>query len=110
PPSAGDASAIGETGAESVLELQELAREPSVVNLVNLIILEAVEAKASDVHVEPFEKVLRVKYRIDGVLQEQSPPPRHLYAAIVSRIKIMAGMNIAERFIPQDGHIAFRAP
>ena len=107
--SAGSASVDGED-AQSVLQLQELAREPSVVNLVNLILLEAVEARASDVHIEPFEKVLRVKYRIDGMLQEVPPPPRHLYAAIVSRIKIMGGMNIAERFVPQDGHIAFRAP
>ena len=93
--------------AASVVELQELAREPSVVNLVNLIILEAIEAKASDIHVEPFEKSLKLKYRMDGALREISPPPRHLYAAIVSRVKIMGGMNIAERFVPQDGHIAF---
>ncbi len=99
-----------DTDARTLMELQELAREPSVVNLVNLILLEGIEAGASDIHIEPFEKVLRVKYRIDGVLQEVSPPPRHLYSAIVSRVKIMGGMNIAERFIPQDGHIAFQAP
>ncbi|WP_432800079.1 GspE/PulE family protein [Poriferisphaera sp. WC338] len=98
---------IGDAGAASVVELQELAREPSVVNLVNLVILEAIEARASDIHVEPFEKELKLKYRVDGALREMSPPPRHLYAAIVSRIKIMGAMNIAERFIPQDGHIAF---
>lgn len=96
--------------AESVLELQQLAREPSVVNLVNLVLLEAIEARASDVHIEPFEKQLRIKYRIDGLLRENTPPPRRLHAAIVSRIKIMASMNIAERFIPQDGHITFTAP
>ncbi|HEX7008627.1 MAG TPA: GspE/PulE family protein [Phycisphaeraceae bacterium] len=102
--------AADQSQPESVLELQELARQPSLVNLVNLIILEAAEARASDVHIEPFEKTLRVKYRIDGVLQEMPPPPRHLYAAIVSRIKIMAGMNIAERFVPQDGHFTFHTP
>ena len=96
-----------DAGAASVVELHELAREPSVVNLVNLIILEAIEARASDIHVEPFEKELKLKYRIDGALREMSPPPHHLYAATVSRIKIMAAMNIAERFVPQDGHIAF---
>ena len=107
-PRESDGEAAG--GEQSVVELQELAREPSVVNLVNLILLEAVEARASDVHIEPFEKTLKVKYRIDGVLQEVSPPPRHLYAAIASRIKIMGGMDIAERFVPQDGHIAFQGP
>ena len=70
-------------------KLEELAREPSVVNLVNLIILEAVEALASDIHVEPFEKTLKVKYRIDGILHEVSPPPKRLQPAIVSRINVL---------------------
>ncbi len=91
-------------------QLQELAREPSIVNLVNLVIHEAIEARASDIHIEPFENDLRVKYRVDGMLHEVSPPPKRLQPAIVSRIKIMAGMNIAERFVPQDGHISFEAP
>ena len=104
----GDGAELGEE--QLAIQLQELAREPSVVNLVNLIIVEAVEARASDVHVEPFEKLLKVKYRIDGMLQEMSPPPKRLQPAIVSRVKIMAGMNIAERFVPQDGHIQFSAP
>jgi type II secretion system protein E len=95
---------------DSVGHLHELAREPSLINLVNLIILEAVQDKASDIHVEPFEKQLKVKYRIDGVLHEMAPPPKHLQAAIISRIKIMAQLNIAERFLPQDGHINFVAP
>src|SRR5690606_18018537 len=76
--------------------LQTLAREPTVVNLVDLIIHEAIEQRASDIHIEPFEKALKVKYRIDGLLYEMSPPPKHLQSAIASRIKIMAGMNIAE--------------
>ncbi|NLW83002.1 MAG: Flp pilus assembly complex ATPase component TadA [Phycisphaerae bacterium] len=88
-------------------KLHELAREPSLVNLVNLILLEAVESRASDVHIEPFEKDVRIKYRIDGVLIEKSSSPKRLHAAIVSRVKIMANMNIAERFVPQDGHIEF---
>lgn len=91
--------------ADLATHLQELAREPTVVNLVNLMIHEAVEARASDIHIEPFEKSLKVKYRIDGMLHEMSPPPKHLQPAITSRIKIMGGMNIAERFVPQDGHI-----
>ncbi|MEM6853387.1 MAG: GspE/PulE family protein [Planctomycetota bacterium] len=91
--------------ADLATHLQELAREPTVVNLVNLMIHEAVESRASDIHIEPFEKTLQVKYRIDGMLHEMSPPPKHLQPAITSRIKIMGGMNIAERFVPQDGHI-----
>jgi type II secretion system protein E len=106
-----DAPVAGEEGAQDItVQLQEMAREPSVVNLVNLVILEAIEARASDIHLEPYEKVFKVKYRIDGLLQEVAPPPKRLQPAITSRIKIMAGMNIAERFVPQDGHIAFQSP
>ena len=94
-------------GEISAAKLHELAREPSLVNLVNLILLEVIEARASDVHIEPFEKEVRIKYRVDGMLIEKSSSPKRLQAAIISRIKIMAGMNIAERFIPQDGHIEF---
>ncbi|MEM1026608.1 MAG: GspE/PulE family protein [Planctomycetota bacterium] len=101
-----DTKAQGDLAAH----LQELAAEPTVVNLVNLLILEAIQARASDVHVEPFEHMLRVKYRIDGLLHEIKPPPKHLQDAIASRLKIMAGMNIAERFVPQDGHIDFPTP
>ena len=89
-------------------DLHRMAEQPSLINLVNLIILEAIRERASDVHVEPYEKKLAVKYRIDGVLVEREPPPKHLQPAITSRIKIMAGMNIAERYAPQDGHISLR--
>src|SRR5207237_7579417 len=106
-----DESPAADASAQDLtVQLQEMAREPSVVNLVNLIVLEAIEARASDIHLEPYEKVFKVKYRIDGLLQEVSPPPKRLQPAITSRIKIMAGMNIAERFVPQDGHIAFQHP
>lgn len=88
-------------------QLSEIAREPSLVNLVNLIILEALEERASDIHIEPFEHELKIKYRIDGMLVEKTPSSKRLHAAIVSRIKIMANMNIAERFVPQDGRIEF---
>ncbi|MCK5001239.1 MAG: Flp pilus assembly complex ATPase component TadA, partial [Anaerohalosphaera sp.] len=98
-----------EMGEMSTAKLHELAREPSLVNLVNLVILEAIEARASDVHIEPFENQLKIKYRIDGMLVEKSSSPIRLKAAITSRIKIMGNMNIAERFIPQDGHIEFGA-
>jgi type IV pilus assembly protein PilB len=89
-------------------DLHRMAEQPSLINLVNLLVLEAIRARASDVHVEPFEKMLKVKYRVDGVLIEQDSPPKHLQPAITSRIKIMAGMNIAERYAPQDGHISLR--
>jgi type II secretory ATPase GspE/PulE/Tfp pilus assembly ATPase PilB-like protein len=96
-----------ENGEYSTAKLHELAREPSLVNLVNLIILEAIESRASDIHIEPFEHEVKIKYRIDGMLVEQTPSSKRLQAAIISRIKIMADMNIAERFVPQDGHIEF---
>jgi type II secretory ATPase GspE/PulE/Tfp pilus assembly ATPase PilB-like protein len=94
-------------GDFSPAKLHELAREPSLVNLVNLVILEAIDARASDIHIEPFEHEVRIKYRIDGILVEKTPSSKRLQAAIISRIKIMANMNIAERFVPQDGHIEF---
>ncbi len=94
-------------GEYTPAKLHELAREPSLVNLVNLIILEAIDARASDIHIEPFEHEVKIKYRIDGVLVEKTPSSKRLQAAIASRIKIMADMNIAERFVPQDGHIEF---
>jgi len=85
--------------------LREIASEPTVVNLVNLIVARAIRDRASDIHIEPFENKLKVKYRIDGVLHEMPAPPKHLQDAIISRVKIMAEMNIAERYVPQDGHI-----
>lgn len=94
-------------GDYSPAKLHELAREPSLVNLVNLIVMEAIEARASDIHIDPFEQQVKIKYRIDGMLVEKTPSSKRLQAAIISRIKIMASMNIAERFVPQDGHIEF---
>ncbi len=96
-----------DNGDFSPAKLHELAREPSLVNLVNLIIFEAIDARASDIHIEPFDREVKIKYRIDGLLVEKSPSSKRLHAAIISRIKIMANMNIAERFVPQDGHIEF---
>jgi len=89
-------------------DLHRMAEQPTLINLVNLVIVEAIRARASDIHIEPFEKQLKVKYRVDGLLIEQESPPRHLQPAITSRIKIMSGMNIAERYAPQDGHITLR--
>ena len=95
----------GPQDQEDVNQLRDMAAEAPVVRLVNLIIEGAIAAGASDVHIEPFENKLRVRYRIDGVLFDQEPPPRRLQAAPSSRIKIMGEMNIAERRLPQDGRI-----
>ena len=88
--------------------LKDLASEAPVIRLVNLIINRALERRASDIHVEPFENRLIVRYRIDGVLHETESPPRRLSAAVISRIKIMANLDIAERRLPQDGRIKLR--
>jgi general secretion pathway protein E len=90
---------------EDVDRLRDLASEAPVIRLVNLLIARAVESRASDIHVEPFQNRLAVRYRVDGVLREGATPPPRLRAAIVSRIKIMAKLNIAERRLPQDGRI-----
>ena len=91
--------------SEDVNHLRDLAFEAPVVRLVNLLIDGALAAEASDIHIEPFEDSLRVRYRIDGLLYDQEAPPRRLQAAVTSRIKIMAELNIAERRLPQDGRI-----
>ncbi len=88
-----------------VERLRDLASEAPVIRLVNTIIGRAVDMKASDIHIEPFEHKLEVRYRIDGILREQEPPPLRLRAAIVSRVKLMAKLNIAETRLPQDGRI-----
>ena len=92
-------------GDEDLNHLRDMAFEAPVVRLVNLLVENAISAEASDIHIEPFEDTLRIRYRIDGVLYEQEAPPRRLQAAVTSRIKIMAEMNIAERRLPQDGRI-----
>ncbi|HKB23661.1 MAG TPA: type II secretion system ATPase GspE [Methylomirabilota bacterium] len=95
----------GAAGDEDVNHLRDMAFEAPVVRLVNLLIENAIGAEASDIHIEPFEDTLRVRYRLDGILFEQEAPPRRLQAAVTSRIKLMAEMNIAERRLPQDGRI-----
>jgi general secretion pathway protein E len=95
----------GPDGDEDVNQLRDMAFEAPVVRLVNLLIENAIGSEASDIHIEPFEDTLRIRYRIDGILYDQEAPPRRLQAAVTSRIKIMAEMNIAERRLPQDGRI-----
>ncbi len=91
--------------SEDLEHLRDMASEAPVIRLVNAMVARAVEKRASDIHLEPFEKEFRVRFRVDGVLQEQEPPPRELKAAVISRVKLMAKMNIAERRLPQDGRI-----
>lgn len=95
----------GDGEGRNLHDIEVMANEPTVVNLVNAIISTALQERTSDIHLIPFEERLELKYRIDGMLQTKPPPPRPLHAALVSRVKIMADMNIAERFLPQDGHI-----
>lgn len=97
-----------EEDEENVDHLRDMASEGPVIRLVNLVITRAIELRASDIHFEPFEEQFRVRYRIDGVLHDVESPPKRLQAAVVSRVKIMAKLNIAERRLPQDGRIMLR--
>ncbi len=97
-----------ESDTDSIERLKDLAAEAPVIRLVSLIINHAVESRASDIHIEPFDNRLKIRYRIDGVLQEVEAPPARSTAAVISRVKIMAKMNIAERRLPQDGRIQIR--
>ncbi len=99
----------GREEASDVQHLKDLASEAPVIRLVSLIIERALESRASDIHIEPFESRLIVRYRVDGVMKEVESPPRRLSAAVISRIKIMANLDIAERRLPQDGRIKLRA-
>jgi type IV pilus assembly protein PilB len=87
--------------------LADLADAAPIVRFVNLVVMQAVQDRASDIHFEPFETEFRIRYRVDGALYEMSPPPKHLAIPVVSRIKVMANLNISERRIPQDGRISF---
>jgi general secretion pathway protein E len=98
----GSAASAVEDDAE---RLKDIASEAPLIRLVNQIISQAVETRASDIHIDPFENQLRVRYRYDGVLHEVEAPPARLQPAVVSRIKIMASLDIAERRLPQDGRI-----
>jgi general secretion pathway protein E len=114
PTAASYAAGLGGDGSPSgdadlvAHDLEEIANQAPVVRLVNLLLAEAVEAGASDVHLEAEARTMRVRYRVDGVLQEAPTPPPHLRAAVVSRLKIMAELDIAERRLPQDGRVRLR--
>jgi general secretion pathway protein E len=97
-----------EQASADLEHLRDMASEAPVIRLVNAMIADAVEKRASDIHIEPFEKEFRVRFRVDGVLFNQETPPRELKAAIISRLKLMAKLNIAERRLPQDGRIKLK--
>jgi general secretion pathway protein E len=103
-----DKAELSLEGEGDVGHLKDLASEAPVIRLVNLVISKAIELQASDIHLEPFEGNFLVRYRIDGVLHEMESPPKTLQAAVISRIKIMSKLNIAERRLPQDGRIKLR--
>ncbi len=92
----------------NIADLEKASEEAPVIKLVNLILTDAIKKNASDIHIEPYEKTFRVRYRIDGVLYEVLKPPMKMKNAIISRIKIMSGMDIAERRLPQDGRIKIK--
>lgn len=94
---------LKETKEVDIKALEGIVEEPVVIKIVNLIIMKAVREGASDIHIEPEEEVLKTRFRVDGMLHEVSSPPKHLQSAIISRIKIMANLDIAERRVPQDG-------
>jgi general secretion pathway protein E len=99
---------LGEVSEDDIEHLKDLASEAPVIRLVNQVIQRAVESRASDIHIEPFEDELKIRYRVDGILKEVSSPPPRSTAAVISRVKIMAKLNIAERRLPQDGRIPLR--
>ena len=104
-----DSSGVeAEVDESAVISMKRSAEDAPIVQMVNLIVAGAVKAKASDIHLEPFAREVKVRYRIDGVLHEQPAPPKRFYNALVSRIKIMANLDIAERRMPQDGRVKLR--
>jgi len=100
----GDSVSLAEGGADEK-GIEEAAGSTPVIRFVNLVLYQAVNDRASDIHFEPFEKEFKIRYRVDGALYEMAPPPKRLALPIISRVKVMSGLNIAERRLPQDGRI-----
>src|SRR5438093_5145446 len=93
------------TSSDGAADLENLANEAPIIKFVNLVLYQAVQDRASDIHFEPFEDEFKIRYRVDGALYEMTPPPKHLALPVTSRIKVMANLDIAERRLPQDGRI-----
>src|SRR3954463_16582834 len=100
---AGEALQLRESNGDAAVEAE--ANATPIIRFVDLILYQAIQDRASDIHFEPFENEFKIRYRVDGALYEMSPPPRHLALPVISRVKVMANMNIAERRLPQDGRI-----
>jgi type IV pilus assembly protein PilB len=98
-------SASGERERDGEASVEAEANATPIIRFVDLILYQAIQDRASDIHFEPFENEFKIRYRVDGALYEMSPPPRHLALPVISRVKVMANMNIAERRLPQDGRI-----
>lgn len=96
---------VARRGGDETAEIEELANQAPVIRFVNLVLFQAVKDRASDIHFEPFENEFKIRYRVDGALYEMAPPPKHLALPVISRIKVISGLNIAERRLPQDGRI-----
>jgi len=103
-----DSSLVQREIGEDITQVKLKANDPPVVKFVNLLLLEAVERRASDIHIEPRKGKVSVRIRIDGVLQDMSPPPKVMHSAIISRVKILSNLDIAERRLPQDGRCAVK--
>jgi len=102
---AAEAGAV--TARDDASAMEDLANQAPIVRFVNLVLFQAVQDRASDIHFEPFENEFRIRYRVDGALYEMSPPPKHLALPVISRLKVMANLNISERRMPQDGRINY---
>jgi type IV pilus assembly protein PilB len=102
---AGDHLVPTKTGQAEVLELEQMANQAPIIRFVNLVLYQAVQDRASDIHFEPFENEFKIRYRVDGALYEMAPPPKQLALPVLSRLKVISGLNIAERRVPQDGRI-----
>jgi type IV pilus assembly protein PilB len=101
-----EAAEAAATGATA--DLETLANETPIIRFVNLVLFQAVQDRASDIHFEPFEDEFKIRYRVDGALYEMSPPPKHLALPVISRIKVMSNLDISERRLPQDGRISMQ--
>jgi len=103
-----DIQEVEDFSSEDVANLEDMANETPIVRFVDVVLYQAIKAEASDIHFEPFEKEFKIRYRVDGALYEMAPPPKNLAIPVISRVKIMSGLNIAERRRPQDGRIQLR--
>ncbi len=99
---------IEDFSGEDITDLENMATATPIVRFVDVVLYQAIKAEASDIHFEPFEKEFKIRYRVDGALYEMAPPPKNLALPVISRVKIMSGLNIAERRRPQDGRIQLR--